>query len=129
MPFTPTSEKLLPDLTPREELVLLARTLWREGYDDHLAGHITVNLGDGTLLGNPWLLTWDESRPRDGRCRARAAGRARRVRPRRIRARGAPARGRARAALQARVACARRGRDEGVAPARVVRRARARLGR
>jgi len=31
MPFTPTAEKLLPDLTPREELVLLARTLWREG--------------------------------------------------------------------------------------------------
>jgi ribulose-5-phosphate 4-epimerase/fuculose-1-phosphate aldolase len=65
MPFTPTAEKLLPDLTPREELVLLARTLWREGYNDHLAGHITINLGDGTLLCNPWLLTWDEIRPRD----------------------------------------------------------------
>jgi L-ribulose-5-phosphate 4-epimerase len=44
--FTPTAEKLIPDLTPREELVVLARTLWREGYNDHLAGHITVNLGD-----------------------------------------------------------------------------------
>ena len=65
MPFTPTAEKLLPDLTRREELVLLARTLWREGYNDHLAGHITINLGDGTLLCNPWLLTWDEIRPRD----------------------------------------------------------------
>ena len=65
MPFTPTAEKLLPDLTPREELVLLARTLWREGYNDHLAGHITINVGDGTLLCNPWLLTWDEIRPRD----------------------------------------------------------------
>ena len=65
MPFTPTSEKLLPDLTPREELVLLARTLWREGYNDHLAGHITINVGDGTLLCNPWLMTWDEIRPRD----------------------------------------------------------------
>ncbi|HTT85867.1 MAG TPA: class II aldolase/adducin family protein, partial [Acidimicrobiales bacterium] len=52
-------------LSPREELVLLARTLWREGYDDHLAGHITCNLGDGTLLCNPWLLTWDEIRPAD----------------------------------------------------------------
>jgi len=68
MPFTPTAEKLLPDLTPREELVLLARTLWREGYNDHLAGHITINLGDGTLLCNPWLLTWDEIRPRDVIC-------------------------------------------------------------
>jgi L-ribulose-5-phosphate 4-epimerase len=63
MDFTPTAEELLPDLEPREELVLLARTLWREGYDDHLAGHITINLGDGTLLCNPWLLTWDEIRP------------------------------------------------------------------
>ncbi len=63
MPFVPTAEKLIPDLTPQEELVVLARTLWREGYDDHLAGHITVDLGDGTLLCNPWLLTWAEIRP------------------------------------------------------------------
>ena len=61
--FRPTAEKLMPDLTPREELVVLARALWREGYNDHLAGHITVNLGDGTLLCNPWLLTWAELRP------------------------------------------------------------------
>jgi L-ribulose-5-phosphate 4-epimerase len=61
--FTPTPEKLTPDLSRREELVLLARTLWREGYNDHLAGHITCNLGDGTLLCNPWLLTWNELRP------------------------------------------------------------------
>ena len=65
MTFVPTAEKLLPDLTPQEEIVLLARTLWREGYNDHLAGHITVSLGDGTLWCNPWLLTWDEIRPRD----------------------------------------------------------------
>ena len=61
--FEPTPEKLLPDLSPREELVLLARTLWREGYNDHLAGHITCNLGDGTLLCNPWLVLWSELRP------------------------------------------------------------------
>jgi L-ribulose-5-phosphate 4-epimerase len=61
--FTPTSEKLIPDLSLKEELVLLARTLWREGYNDHLAGHITVALGDGTLLCNPWLITWNELRP------------------------------------------------------------------
>jgi ribulose-5-phosphate 4-epimerase/fuculose-1-phosphate aldolase len=46
-------------------LVLLARTLWREGYDDHLAGHITYRQSDGTLLCNPWLLLWDELRPDD----------------------------------------------------------------
>ena len=42
---------------------MLARSLWREGYCDHLAGHITYNLGDGTLLCNPWYLTWDELVP------------------------------------------------------------------
>ncbi len=62
MEFTPTAEKLIPDLSPKEELVLLARTLWREGYNDHLAGHITYALGDGTLLCNPWLITWNELR-------------------------------------------------------------------
>jgi L-ribulose-5-phosphate 4-epimerase len=63
MEFTPTAEKLLPDMSRREELVVLARALWREGYNDHLAGHITVNLGDGTLLCNPWLVTWQELVP------------------------------------------------------------------
>ena len=61
--FEPTPGALLPVLTPRQEIVVLARTLWREGYNDHLAGHITYNLGDGTLLCNPWFLTWDEIMP------------------------------------------------------------------
>lgn len=65
MNFSPTEDRLMPELTPREELVLLGRTLWHEGYRDHLAGHITYNLGDGTLLCNPWLLTWEETRPQD----------------------------------------------------------------
>jgi ribulose-5-phosphate 4-epimerase/fuculose-1-phosphate aldolase len=65
MSFVPTADKLIPEMTPAQEIVVLARTLWREGYDDHLAGHITYNLGDGTLLCNPWLLTWAEFRPRD----------------------------------------------------------------
>lgn len=64
-PDRPTPARLLPDLTPRQELVLLARTLWREGYDDHLAGHITYRQPDGTLLCNPWLLLWEELRPED----------------------------------------------------------------
>jgi hypothetical protein len=35
--------KLMPDLSPREERsCLLARTLWREGYNDHLAGAISL---------------------------------------------------------------------------------------
>ena len=65
MTFRPTRERLAPELTEREQMVLLARALWHEGYDDHLAGHITVNQGDGTLLCNPWLLTWEEFGPDD----------------------------------------------------------------
>lgn len=65
MNFTPTADRLIPELDPREEIVLLGRTLWNEGYRDHLAGHITYNLGDGTLLCNPWLLTWEEMYPKD----------------------------------------------------------------
>jgi L-ribulose-5-phosphate 4-epimerase len=65
MAFVPTADKLLPDLTLEQEIVLLARALWREGYNDHLAGHITVNMHDGTLLCNPWMLLWNEIRPSD----------------------------------------------------------------
>lgn len=63
--FEPTPDSLVPELSLRQQMVLLARTLWREGYNDHLAGHITVNLHDGTLLCNPWLLLWNEFRARD----------------------------------------------------------------
>lgn len=52
---------LLPEgLSPRAEVALLARVLYREGYDDHIAGHITFRQPDGTLLVNPWELAWDE---------------------------------------------------------------------
>lgn len=55
----------LPDLTPAQELALLARCLFSEGYDDHLAGHITYKQPDGTFLVNPFGLTWDELRASD----------------------------------------------------------------
>lgn len=64
-PFTPAPGNLLPDLDPRLELVILARTLREEGYDDHLAGHITYRQDDGTYLCNPWYLLWDEFTPDD----------------------------------------------------------------
>lgn len=63
MTFTPKPDHLMPDLTPPQELAVLARALWREGYNDHMAGHITINRGDGTLWCNPRLLQWDEIRP------------------------------------------------------------------
>ena len=65
MTFRATADRLLPPLTREEEIVLLARTLWREGFDDHLAGHITYRLDDGTLLTNPWFLLWNEFGPED----------------------------------------------------------------
>ena len=64
-PAGPTPDRLLAELTPHQELAVLARTLWREGYDDHLAGHLTYRQPDGTLLCSPWLLLWEEVRPAD----------------------------------------------------------------
>lgn len=53
------------DLTPHQELALLARALHAEGYDDHLAGHITYKQSDGSFLVTPWGLTWDELHAHD----------------------------------------------------------------
>jgi ribulose-5-phosphate 4-epimerase/fuculose-1-phosphate aldolase len=53
-------QRLAPHLTATQELVVLARALHRRGYDDHLAGHITVRASGDTLLCNPWFLLWDE---------------------------------------------------------------------
>lgn len=55
----------IPDLSPRMELALLARALYREGFDDHQLGHITYRQPDGTLLTNPWGMGWDELRASD----------------------------------------------------------------
>lgn len=55
----------LPRLTPKAEVALLARMLFREGYDDHLAGHIAYRQDDGTFLTNPFGLAWDEIRAGD----------------------------------------------------------------
>ena len=63
MSFEVTPDRLMPEVDDRQALVLLARALWREGYNDHLAGHITINAGDGTLWCNPWLIRWDELVP------------------------------------------------------------------
>jgi len=51
---------LMPKLSHKASLALLARILFDEGYDDHLAGHISWKQEDGSLLMTPWELTWDE---------------------------------------------------------------------
>jgi L-fuculose-phosphate aldolase len=58
--LAPTS-KLGLDLPT--QIALLARMLFREGYDDHIMGHISHSLGDGTFLSTPWGYTWDEMLP------------------------------------------------------------------
>ena len=60
--FEPSPTEILPPLTPRAELACLARALYREGYEEHIAGHISYKQPDGTLLVNPFHLRWDEVR-------------------------------------------------------------------
>ena len=56
---------LMPALTPQAEVALLARALHREGYDDHIAGHIASAQPDGTFLVNPFEVPWDDVRASD----------------------------------------------------------------
>ncbi len=56
----PRKRPLLPPLSPQAELALLCRVLFKEGYNDHIAGHISYLQDDGTMLVNPWELAWDE---------------------------------------------------------------------
>ena len=65
MKVTKAYAPALPELTPAQELALLARCLFSEGYNDHLAGHITYKQPDGTFVVNPFGLTWDELRASD----------------------------------------------------------------
>ena len=56
----PGARDLLPEISPKAQVALMCRILFAEGWDDHIAGHITVRQPDGTILTNPWELTWDE---------------------------------------------------------------------
>ncbi len=61
-PLTPRPGRwpLLPEVSARGLVALLCRMAYREGWDEHLAGHITYRQPDGNLLSNPWELAWDE---------------------------------------------------------------------
>lgn len=56
----PSGRRARPALSPQAELALLARILWREGYDDHQVGHLTYRQPDGSLLTTPLELGWNE---------------------------------------------------------------------
>ena len=59
------AQDLMPALTPHAEVALLARALHREGYDDHIAGHIAYMQPDGSYLVNPFEVPWDDVRTSD----------------------------------------------------------------
>ncbi|OLO26058.1 aldolase [Streptomyces sp. MNU77] len=52
-------------LSPEAEVAVLARMLYRDGYNDHNWGHITYVQPDGTILLSPWEVPWDEMRASD----------------------------------------------------------------
>lgn len=51
---------LLPELSEQAQVALMCRMLFQEGWNDHIAGHITYRMEDGSILTNPWELAWDE---------------------------------------------------------------------
>lgn len=56
----PGRRPLLPPLSEKAQVALMCRMLSREGWNEHIAGHITWRLPDGNILTNPWELAWDE---------------------------------------------------------------------
>lgn len=56
----PGRRPLLPDMSEQAQVALMCRMLFKEGWNEHIAGHITYRLGDGRILSNPWELAWDE---------------------------------------------------------------------
>jgi ribulose-5-phosphate 4-epimerase/fuculose-1-phosphate aldolase len=49
-------------LSPAQVFALFARMLFHVGYDDGLAGHITIHQPDNTYLTNPFAIAWDQLR-------------------------------------------------------------------
>lgn len=56
----PGRRELLPPLSDKARVALMCRMLFKEGWNEHIAGHITLRLENGNLLCNPWELAWDE---------------------------------------------------------------------
>ena len=56
----PGRRELLPPMSDKAQVALMCRMLFKEGWNEHIAGHITVCLENGNILCNPWELAWDE---------------------------------------------------------------------
>lgn len=59
------ADRALPRLAPSAEVALLARALFRQGYNDFNTGHMTYRQPDDTLLVLDSGFGWDEQRPAD----------------------------------------------------------------
>lgn len=56
----PGRRPLLPPMSDKAHVALMCRMLFNEGWNEHIAGHITYRLPNGNVLTNPWELAWDE---------------------------------------------------------------------
>lgn len=56
----PGRKPLLPEISNEAQVALMCRMLVREGWNEHIAGHITVRQENGNILTNPWELAWEE---------------------------------------------------------------------
>ncbi|MGI9293531.1 MAG: class II aldolase/adducin family protein, partial [Pseudomonadales bacterium] len=56
----PGRRPLLPALSEKAQVALMCRMLFSEGWNEHIAGHVTYRLPNGNILTNPWELAWDE---------------------------------------------------------------------
>jgi ribulose-5-phosphate 4-epimerase/fuculose-1-phosphate aldolase len=59
-PSATSSGVSIPALMAEQRFALLARILYRLGFRDALAGHLTIRRADGHLLANPFPVGWDE---------------------------------------------------------------------
>jgi ribulose-5-phosphate 4-epimerase/fuculose-1-phosphate aldolase len=57
------ASRTIPDLTPEAQVAVLARALYREGYNDSNTGHLTFRQPDDTFLVLAAGFGWDEARP------------------------------------------------------------------
>ncbi len=56
----PGRRELLPDMSEKAQVALFCRVIFNEGWNEHIAGHITYRDQDDNFLVNPWELAWDE---------------------------------------------------------------------
>lgn len=56
----PGRKPLLPKLSEEAQVAVMYRVLFREGWNEHIAGHITYRLANGNILTHPWELACDE---------------------------------------------------------------------